>query len=155
MSGPRPKSLEEAWNYLLKHSRKENDCILYEKTRGIGIGYRTIRAGGVTWYVHHLSFFLAGKRLNQGEIRRHTCDRPSCITQDHIIAGTHADNVNDKVSRERQMRGSTHYKSFLTDTNVRDIRASTEKYEILSKRYGISRGGISNIKHRVTWKHIK
>lgn len=151
-TGPKPKSIRETWEYMLSVSRKEGDCILFEQGRPIGIGYRSVRADNMTWYAHHLAFFMAGKKLEPGQVRRHTCDKPECIEPNHIIAGSHADNVQDKVSRLRHNHGKTHYRSKLTLDQVNEIRKSPLTYAELGHIYGISRGGIHNIKSGRSWR---
>ncbi len=152
-TGPKPRTLQEAWDYMIQNSVKDGDCILYQKSRPVGIGYRFIRAGGLSWYAHHLAFFLAGKKLQSGQIRRHTCDKASCINADHIIAGTHQDNIRDKIERGRGPMGETHYRSRLTIEDVREIRQSELNYTQLGEKYNISRGAIHNIKSGRSWRN--
>jgi hypothetical protein len=85
----------------------------------------------------------------------HTCDQPNCINFDHIVRGTHADNVADKVSKMRHCFGSKHYRVKINAKEVREIRASDKTFAELSKIYGISRGGIHNIKTGRSWAWLK
>jgi HNH endonuclease len=40
---------------------------------------------------------------------RHSCDNPPCCNPAHILDGTHADNMNDKVARGRTRGGRQHH----------------------------------------------
>lgn len=40
-----------------------------------------------------------------GQIIRHTCDRPSCCNPAHLVAGTALDNHHDQLTRRRLVRG--------------------------------------------------
>lgn len=153
-TGPKPRTLETAWEYLLSIAEKENDCLLVKKGRSIGIGYKTVGANGLSYYAHHVAYHHKTGALPKGLVVRHTCDHPNCIQPSHLIRGTHADNVADKVKKGRQSKGVHHYKSALTEQDVRTIRESPQNYAELSAKYGISRGGIHNIKSRRSWKHI-
>jgi hypothetical protein len=43
------------------------------------------------------------------EVVRHAiCDNPPCCNPLHLAAGSHADNVTDKVRKGRQTRGEAH-----------------------------------------------
>jgi hypothetical protein len=35
----------------------------------------------------------------------HTCDTPLCVRPDHLVAGSHADNVADMVAKRRDNFG--------------------------------------------------
>lgn len=154
-TGPVPKTREEAWQHLKQTARvTETGCWLIEYGASVGIGYKLVRAGNYEWYAHHFAHFMENGPVPLGTVRRHTCDQPNCINPEHIIAGTHADNVADKVSKNRHCYGTKHYRSRLTEEQVYEILASQGKtYAELSQIYGVSRGGIHNIKTGVSWKH--
>lgn len=88
-------------------------------------------------------------------IVRHTCDNPSCVNPDHLIAGTTQDNIDDKVSRGRAKgahSGEQHHNAILTDKQVEEIRKVPNVYgsgRRLAKKYGVSESTISNIRSKV------
>lgn len=154
--GPKTKPIEEVWRNLLNEATyTEDGCILVTKKAPIGIGYKYARVDGKDWYVHHIADFMARGKAPEGTVRRHSCDRPNCINSEHILRGTHADNVADKVSKMRHPHGVTHPNSKLHPKQVREIRASPLSYARLSEIYGISRGGIHNIKSGRSWGWFK
>lgn len=154
--GPTARTFEQGWEYLLANRVINGDCWLLEIGSPIGIGYRRIRAGGYSWYIHEMAYKKKhGVCLPIGKVHRHTCHRPNCFNPDHVIGGTHADNVADKVVAGRQPKGQTHYKTFLNDQDIRNIRASTLNLGQLSRQYAISRGAILKIRNRESWKHVE
>ena len=44
-------------------------------------------------------------KLNKNQIVCHKCDVRNCINPKHLFVGTHADNVKDKVNKNRQAKG--------------------------------------------------
>ena len=50
----------------------------------------------------------------------HRCDNPGCVNLAHLFMGTNADNVQDKVSKNRQYRKP----SKLTSEQIQQIRAA-------------------------------
>jgi hypothetical protein len=154
-TGPKPRSLETTIRLLhLRAERKENGCLCYTYGPAVGFGYRYIRADNKEWYVHRLVFY--NKHGYLPEVVRHKCDDTTCIEETHLLSGSHADNVADCVAKGRNNIGTRNGRNTsITEDDVRAIRASTETYGVLSARYNISRGGISNIKHRRNWKHVE
>ena len=96
-----------------------------------------------------------------GEVVRHTCDNPRCINPEHLLLGTHQDNMADKVSRNRQAMGETNGNVTLTADQVRYIRdnfvpRSTEYgREAMSRMFGVSTSCISRVVNRHIWKHLE
>ena len=155
-TGPKPRSIEQAVAGILECSeRKENGCLLFTVGATVGNGpYRDIRAGGKSWYVHRLIFFERHGYLP--EVVRHKCDKPSCVEISHLLDGTHADNVADKIRRGRNPVGSAKPEAVLTELQVATIFRETNDmtYAEIGRAYGVSRGAIHNIKSGRTWNHV-
>lgn len=92
-----------------------------------------------------------------GIVVRHVCDNPLCINPDHLIVGTQAENIADRVERDRSARGEENGRAILTARLVGIIRKRLERGETLAsvaERYGVTIGAISNIKYGRNWKHV-
>lgn len=90
------------------------------------------------------------------QVVRHTCDNPRCINPAHLIGGTHADNVRDRVERNRSAIGSRNGRAKLTEGRVRKIRRNNvETISGLSREYKVSRRLIKLIKDNKCWKHVQ
>ena len=95
-----------------------------------------------------------------GLVVRHRCDTPPCCNPDHLVIGTQADNVRDKMDRGRQARGETNGSAKLTEADVRTIRAEyvprsrTHGTRALARKYGVAPSLISMIANRERWGHV-
>lgn len=88
----------------------------------------------------------------------HTCDVRRCINPDHLWAGTHKLNQEDKVAKGRHIKGNAVHTAKLTDTDVALIRYLHEcgvTQKNLRALYGLSTGNISYLVRGKTWKHVK
>lgn len=95
---------------------------------------------------------------NIGSVICHSCDHPWCVNPDHLSLGSIQDNINDKVNKGRQARGTTHHSNKLSETQVKEIReiyaqSNTSTYK-LAKIYGMSQSTIGAIIRRKIWKHV-
>jgi hypothetical protein len=87
-----------------------------------------------------------------GIVLRHTCDNRKCINPDHILKGTHRENVEDRVKRKRSARGTKHGRSKLNEAKVLDIyRRSDESATDLAREYGVSARSITLIWSGANW----
>lgn len=95
-------------------------------------------------------------------IIRHCCDNPKCVNINHLLIGTHQDNMDDKVARGRTVNtfkpkpGIKNHKAKLVDQDIFDIRAFPKEItniEIATK-YNVTHSMISLIRLRKSWKHI-
>jgi DNA-directed RNA polymerase sigma subunit (sigma70/sigma32) len=88
---------------------------------------------------------MVGDLLPEEQVR-HTCDNPGCVNPEHLVKGTHQDNMDDKVTRGRQHKGETHYLAKLTDVEVQEVKWRFEEGETLlslAKEFGVSKSHIS------------
>ncbi|HEY6021278.1 MAG TPA: HNH endonuclease [Candidatus Paceibacterota bacterium] len=133
-------------------AREDDDCVEWTgATTKAGYGKRCIKQK--YYLVHRLAFEERYGYLP--EVVRHKCDNPSCYNPDHLEPGTQADNVRDMIERGRSNRGQKHWASKLTPSQVEEIReayASGETQPSIAARYNVSRGHVSNIVRKSTWK---
>jgi hypothetical protein len=137
----------------------ESGCWEWQGYREPG-GYGQIRINGKLHKTHRLAF-----ELTYGEsplVVRHTCDNPPCCNPNHLLGGTHADNVADKIERGRgrcgNLRGEQIGNSKLTTEDVLSIRANykTGNFTLkeLGEQHGVTYSMAWLIVHRKKWKHI-
>ncbi len=138
-----------------KYIKKDSGC--WEWQEGKHNGYGQYRVGKTVWRAHRFSALINGISLGD-DLIRHTCNNPSCVCPDHLMSGSYKDNSDDKVTAQRQPRGTTHGRSKLTEQQVKDIRDkyvpwvySTTK---LAKEYGVSHVMINAIVNKKNWNHI-
>lgn len=88
----------------------------------------------------------------------HRCDNKQCCNPDHIIAGTHAENMADAAKKGLMHPGSQHGMAKLMEAQVLEIRALWKSGEWrqreIAERFGISASSVSTIINRKNWTHI-
>ena len=89
--------------------------------------------------------------IPKGLVVRHKCDNTFCINPEHLELGTHKDNVNDKVKRNRQAKGEKNGNAKLTKEQVSQIRNDNRMGKEIAKDFNVSRATISQIKNKITW----
>lgn len=62
---------------------------------------------------HRFAYLLTYGDIPDGAVVRHTCDTPMCVRPDHLLVGTHQDNVNDQIARGRRKK-KTVYERIMT-----------------------------------------
>lgn len=99
------------------------------------------------------------RQLLQTVFLCHSCDKPSCVNPTHMFTGTQADNMADKVRKDRQAKGEKQGISKLDDCAVRQIRAmyATGMYtqRQVGDRFGVTQAAIWYVLHSLTWNHVK
>lgn len=67
-----------------------------------GNGYGQLFVAGAKYRANRLALWLErGLRVPVDQDVRHTCDNRRCVNPDHLILGTHSDNMWDMVGRGR------------------------------------------------------
>lgn len=98
-----------------------------------------------------------GTTVPPGLVVRHRCDNGICTNPAHLEVGTHADNVQDKVDRGRQLQGEDVPTSKLTEEEVLEIcrlyDAGESQYELAAK-FNTTQANVSFIVRGETWAHL-
>lgn len=119
-------------------------------------GYGYLRTEFGSFLAHRLSYILY-KSYIPGKLQvLHKCDVRCCVNPEHLFLGTNIDNVNDKVSKNRQARGDilAMSKRKLTLDQVLRIRQDGRTQRLIAKDYGVSQNAVYAIKNRLTWKTV-
>lgn len=114
-----------------------------------GSGY--IRTHRFSWEIHY-------GPIPDKLLICHTCDNPRCVNPRHLFCGTRKDNSEDMVRKKRQINGSRHGGSKLTEKFVAKLKRRYAKGDItitaLSRLMGLSQPRVSVIIWGLAWKHV-
>lgn len=108
-----------------------------------------------TVYAHRVAWIMTNGPIPDGLNVLHRCDNPSCVNPAHLFLGTAQDNQDDAIVKGRREYGEAHGRAIVTEDDVRMILSrNTESREILAREFGVSKGTISDIRGRRSWRHI-
>jgi len=138
------KSIEECWPF---------------KGHAFNHGYGAFKFNGIMSNSHRIAYFLAYGIEPKKLCVLHKCDNPICQNPFHLFLGTKQDNVDDMISKNRDvtLQGENHGCAKLSEKDVIKIRKSLQNKEKgvhLAKKYNVSETTIYAIKKRLSWKHI-
>lgn len=133
--------------------RKGHQCWPWRYGQDHG-GYGEVRIGTTAEASHRIAYRIATGDIPAGMVIRHNCDNRLCCNPAHLLIGTHADNVADRVERDRSARGERSGRAKLTDEQVIHMRESPLSNLYFSKRYKLDIKTISDARSGKTWTHI-
>lgn len=141
---------------FFQYVEKSDGCWLWrgsknEKNYGqMSVNSKPRLASRVSWQVHYGDI---PKGLNVC----HKCDNPPCVNPEHLFLGTQQDNVTDMMLKGRIKNdhkiGSRHNVK-LTESQVLEIRASSESGVSLAARFGVTKTTISDVRTRKSWADL-
>lgn len=103
-------------------------------------------------YAHRFAYSIVNGDAPDGLVVRHKCDNPSCCNPNHLIIGTHGDNVKDRVDRSRSATGEANGRAKLTLMQATAIKHSNLSPKELARHYRVTVRAIELIKSGVNWK---
>lgn len=139
-----------------------NECTPYEGSICQTWGYGRQKVKGKYVGAHRIAYCEAnGLALEDiaGLVVRHTCDNPPCVNPAHLIIGTHAENVQDKVLRNRQAKGVDNGRAILTEEQVTYCRGVFVRGSkdfgtaALARQFNVSQRAMYSAIH-YGWRHL-
>lgn len=140
---------------LWSRVKQEGDCWIWQGTNTKGYGM--ISDKGKMKLTHRVAYTLTHGDIPEGYDILHICDTPSCINPDHLMLGTHQDNMDDMRVKGRavHVNGEQHPMAKLNWNLVRSIRSEFEQGQSqmdLSKKYCVHVSTVHLIVHNKIWK---
>ena len=152
MSGkPKQSELERFMSHVHKH---ESGCWLWQAYRMKKSGYGFFRLPTKQEMAHRTAYRLFNGPLDARDVM-HKCDVPSCVNPNHLVLGTHLENMQDAKRKGRISIGEMHGRSKLTDEQVYLIRKSSKPQKEIAFEFGITQGHVSSLKSGAKWQYQK
>ena len=140
---------------MIKYKIVENGCWECTSHCTNDVGYVKVHNKGKQESGHRYMYRKYYGDIPQGKVVRHKCDNRWCVNPNHLSIGTHADNVKDRVKRNRSAIGVNNGRSKLKELEVLEIfKDNTTPKMQLARKFNIDPKVVRDIKQRKTWKHI-
>lgn len=118
-------------------------------------GYGILNRGGEVLPAHRCAYEAAnGDGSANGLVVRHRCDNPACCNPDHLTTGSHQDNMQDAIERDRFPTGEKNASSILTASQAATIKilsGSGIPFVELASAFGISASLVEGIRYGKRW----
>jgi hypothetical protein len=125
----------------------------------IKVNKKAVPAHRFSWEIHN------NQKVPNGMFVLHRCDNPECVNPDHLFVGTHQNNMDDKVAKNRQAKGDcfknrNHAKgernglSKLTEQQVIKIFQDQRSQRVIAKDHNITQAAVWAIKNKRTWSYL-
>lgn len=161
--GPKPRSTEERFwprvniPVLPQGEFLPDDCWEWQGGIARKTGYGRVWHNGETRLAHRVSYELAYGPIPDGTLVCHHCDNPPCVRPDHLFAGSHQDNHDDRGAKGHTARGENIAQHILIAPQVVEIKRrlnSGESHTAIAEDFPVSRTTVSYIAQGIRWAHV-
>jgi len=135
--------------FEVRTERKETGCIEWTAYKDKDYYGHFVLTHTKKVLAHRYSYRLYKGNFSPDLFVLHTCDNPACVNPAHLFLGTHKDNSADKVTKNRQARGSSAGNVKLNEQAVTEILASAIPDYSLAAQYGVSPATVHSIRLRI------
>jgi len=151
-NGPAARALGRTWSENAVSSlaialMQDNDALVREQAA------RALSHTAGEEAIGALAYALTHGPIPDNLVVRHACDNRACVNPAHLSTGTHYDNAQDRVERNRSPIGAAHPRAKLTEEEVFwiwDLRHLGKAK--LSRLFDVSKGCIAGIIKRRNWR---
>ena len=140
-----------------------SDCINWSRSLGHN-GYGLTTRNNKTYRAHRLAY-CDYHGIDHSDIKgmvvRHTCDNRKCINPEHLVIGTHQDNMDDMKKRNRTAKGEAHGRAKLSEVDIKTIRdryirgSKVHGSTAIAKDFGVAFQTVSKIVNRHRWQSVQ
>ena len=140
-----------------------SDCNNWSKSLGHN-GYAIPTRNNKTYRAHRLAY-CDYHNIDHSDIKgmlvRHTCDNRKCINPEHLVIGTHQDNMDDMKKRNRTAKGEAHGRAKLSEVDIKTIRdryirgSKVHGLLAIAKDFGVAFQTVSQIVNRHRWQSVQ
>jgi hypothetical protein len=149
----RHPTIDRFWARVYK---KPHGCWLFSGAKWCRGGHIYFsRDDGTRVSAHRYSYELHHGPIEPSAVVRHSCDTPTCVNPAHLIVGSQRNNVEDAIQRDRR---NAFGRQRLTLAQALDIRARFalgQSQKTIARHYGVSKGCVHAVVHRLTWAHAE
>lgn len=129
-------------------------------------GYGKVTLNKKSFTAHRLAWFYTYGEWPTSILLRHSCDNRKCCNPNHLLEGTHKDNMADALSRGRIAVGSQVPWAKLDEAKAMEIKRrcvrqpkghnkqGASSISALSREFNVSRRTIRMMLEGVTWRHL-
>lgn len=138
--------------FWAKVEKRDGECWPWRGTITVQ-GYGRFNLATGKWMpASRVSLMLSlGRSLRAGEFACHHCDNPPCCNPSHLYAGSQAQNMADKVKRNRSVPRGGHK---IDKETAMMIRLAEGTQTEIAERYGVSRSYVSMVKAGKKWARL-
>lgn len=133
-----------------------SDCLLWTGATGsdgvsgqVRLHDRVWRASRVAWVMHNDCPIPAGL------VVMHTCDNPACVNPRHLVLGTQAENVADKMRKRRHRVGERAWNARLTTEQAVIAKTDRSPAHVVARRFGVDEATVRAIRGGRSWRQLE
>ncbi len=154
------KDIERFWSKVDRSGK--NECWNW-KAHLNNKGYGVLGVGRELMLAHRISWTIENGEIPAGMEILHRCDNPCCVNPNHLISGTHHENILDMLRKGRYkksfiFRGESHTEAKLRNEDIPEIRRLFDQgipTRTIAKKYNVDSKTIWSVGKRISWTHIK